>query len=140
MIIIYYDGTSPKGEAKVIFEEADVAEAAVKHYNGKNIFGNGPLNVRLASPPVRDRDFRDKGRDKGYRRDDRPKHFSGKGGAPREGDWICPDCSNNNFSWRDYCHQCGKKKTPDVEKVTGETIRQKGLNVGDRRSQRKDPY
>lgn len=32
--------------------------------------------------------------------------FKGKGGAARAGDWICPSCKNNNFSWRTTCKQC----------------------------------
>lgn len=144
LIIIYYDGTSPKGEAKIIFEDPNVAESAVKHYHGQNTFGNGPLNVRLAGPPVRDREWRDRGRDKGYRKDEKFKGFSGKGGAPREGDWICPDCANNNFSWREFCHQCGRKKTPDVETIKGEHLSMyKGNNyrhVDDKRYQRRSPY
>lgn len=29
----------------------------------------------------------------------------GKGGG-RPGDWTCPQCGNNNFSYRDTCHRC----------------------------------
>lgn len=33
-------------------------------------------------------------------------HFKGKGGAARAGDWICPACSNINFTYRTTCKQC----------------------------------
>lgn len=116
----------------------------MRFYNGKNLYGNGPLNVHLANPPNRDWDWKDKGKDKrdryGY---DKPRSFSGKGGAPREGDWICPSCNNNNFSWREFCHQCGREKTHDVQKVV---LKSQGPSRGsrkvgtERRSNRNDPY
>jgi hypothetical protein len=35
----------------------------------------------------------------------------GGGGPPRrEGDWDCPACGNNNFSFRDACKKCGAVK------------------------------
>lgn len=35
----------------------------------------------------------------------------GKGGPPmRDGDWICPACSNHNFASRDSCNRCGQPR------------------------------
>lgn len=35
-----------------------------------------------------------------------------KGGRtkPRDGDWMCPTCNNNNYSWRQACNRCGEPK------------------------------
>lgn len=29
----------------------------------------------------------------------------------KPGDWICVECGNMNFSWREVCHRCAKMKT-----------------------------
>ena len=43
-----------------------------------------------------------------------PRVFKGKGGAARAGDWICPSCGNNNFSWRSTCKQCTVPRPPNA--------------------------
>ena len=42
----------------------------------------------------------------------------GGGGGPRAGkqpDWICPDCRNKNFGWREACNRCQVSKFCDIE-------------------------
>lgn len=34
----------------------------------------------------------------------------GGSGQEREGDWICSDCSNKNFAWRNECNRCKSAK------------------------------
>lgn len=31
-------------------------------------------------------------------------------GQSREGDWICEDCQNKNFAWRNECNRCKAPK------------------------------
>lgn len=38
--------------------------------------------------------------------------------AEREGDWICPDCKNLNFSFRTQCNRC-KKVKEDADVIKG---------------------
>ncbi|GAB4817432.1 hypothetical protein N2152v2_004478 [Parachlorella kessleri] len=54
-----------------------------------------------------------------------PAHLSSMPGVQldshaRPGDWVCPACSNTNFSWRDKCHKCEAERAPDAQVVTGQ--------------------
>jgi hypothetical protein len=37
-----------------------------------------------------------------------------KGSQPREGDWICKECQNLNFSFRVSCNKCSYVKQSDI--------------------------
>lgn len=50
------------------------------------------------------------------------KMFRGKGGAARAGDWICPGCGNNNFSWRTTCKQCNMSRSSYAQVVNQDEI------------------
>ena len=41
--------------------------------------------------------------------------FGGRGGNPRNRDWVCPtaSCGNRNFAHRNSCHQCNEPGPED---------------------------
>lgn len=84
---------------------------------GGRDFGGGPGN---RGPPRSqsggDRpSFGDRGGDRPSFGGDRGNRSGGGGpgkggGQEREGDWVCGDCSNKNFAWRNECNRCKAPK------------------------------
>lgn len=89
-IWIYKDKESgrPKGEATVTYEDANAAQSAIGWFDNKD-FNGSMIKVSLAQ---------------------RYNTWQNKGGQEREGDWICSDCSNKNFAWRNECNRCKSAK------------------------------
>lgn len=68
------------------------------------------------------------GRDSGSREGSKDRHRSDSRASfgrdrpprqPREGDWDCSKCKNNNFSFRTECFRCQEPKGEDVKSSSG---------------------
>lgn len=113
-----------KGEATLTYEDPHTAKSAIQWFHGKELPGTGKiLNVEFAQ-----RKLPAGGDYKGGRggRGGPPRGGGGGGGGDRgggrnrdngfvrQGDWRCPGCNNNNFSWRDQCNRCKAPRPGDV--------------------------
>jgi len=118
-IWIYKDKETgkPKGEVTITYDDPPTASSAINWFNGKE-FNGCTLKVQLAQRRNNflaggggNRNFGGgRGGGGGGRDFDRrgggDRNNSGGGGPPRDGDWVCDSCQNNNFAWRDSCNRC----------------------------------
>merc|ERR1719155_245323 len=47
----------------------------------------------------------------------------------KEGDWVCGDCGNHNFAWRDVCHRCPAVK-PEIQPTVRRCLSTDSGSVG----------
>lgn len=69
---------------------------------------------RYSKSPERKSSRRISSRSRSRDKDPKKHHGSSKGG-----DWICPDCANINFSYREACNKCKKKKPSNPATISG---------------------
>lgn len=139
-IWIYRDKESGlgKGECTITYDDPAAAQGAIQWFDGKDFNGN-VIKVQLAQ---RNNTWQKGGSGGGPRksfgsgggrgggfssggppRDDRnSRNFGGSNsggrsggnsGQHRDGDWICSECSNKNFAWRNECNRCQAPKSDD---------------------------
>lgn len=128
-----------KGEATLTYEDPHTAKSAIQWFHGKELPGTGKiLNVEFAQrklPAGGDYKggrggrgggggFPMRGRGAGGDRGgggggDRGGRGGRDNGFVRQGDWRCPGCNNNNFSWRDQCNRCKAPRPDDVPVPSG---------------------
>ncbi|KAI7688059.1 RNA-binding protein EWS [Sarcoptes scabiei] len=104
-----------KGEATLTYEDPHTAKSAIQWFHGKEFPGTDKvLNVEFAQRKTPLGDFKG---GRGGPRGGPPRGRGGgrgDGGFIRQGDWRCPGCNNNNFSWRDQCNRCKAPRPADA--------------------------
>ncbi|XP_030041518.1 TATA-binding protein-associated factor 2N isoform X1 [Microcaecilia unicolor] len=138
MINLYTDKETgkPKGEATVSFDDPPSAKAAIDWFDGKDFHGN---IIKVSFATRRPEFMRGGGsgggggggggrRGGGYRGGSagggygsRGGYQGGGGGAPKNGDWVCPNpsCGNMNFARRNTCNQCDEPRPEDAHSDRG---------------------
>ncbi|XP_027198472.2 uncharacterized protein LOC113792743 [Dermatophagoides pteronyssinus] len=128
-----------KGEATLTYEDPHTAKSAIQWFHNKELPGTGKiLNVEFAQRKIPAGGDYKGGRGGGRggggggpmrgRGGDGGRGGGGGGrgrdrerdnGFVRQGDWRCPGCNNNNFSWRDQCNRCKSPRPDDIGMPSG---------------------
>ncbi|KAG5670345.1 hypothetical protein PVAND_000619 [Polypedilum vanderplanki] len=142
-----------KGECTITYDDPCTASSAIEWFDGKE-FNGYSIKVQLAQrnnswQKGGPKKFGGQGGERGGRggfggsdrnfsrqNDDRGPRGGGSGGNSggqhREGDWICSECSNKNFAWRNECNRCKEPKGDNAGSAPSGGGGNRGYGSGDR--------